>query len=572
MKNDRFKKTRRMILYRGLLAPFITLMLVCGILVYYFAAYSREQVESKLVRIASDHRQLIDQFLTERASDLQFAASSNSLDEISDQMRLNELFRMLQSGSRAFFDLGVFDEKGKHLAYVGPYALAGKNYAETDWFKAVARAGRYTSDVFLGYRNIPHFIIAVRRDEGHRIWYLRATIDTLSFNDLVESVRVGKSGEAYLINRKGIFQTRRRSGGGLMEQDTDYDSYRIDDKRVTSFSAGKYSNQRHLYAAGLLKQADWVLVVRQEAGDAYAPLTRAVLVAVVVIIVGSTVVVALAYILASGLANRLTLADVEKQQMKTQLIMAGKLAEVGEMSTGVAHEINNPLQIMKAEHTLIQDIISDIEKSEQPPDPEGMRLIKDSVEQIDIQIERCKQITHGLLNFARKTEAAMQPVMIQEFLPEMVKMVEQRALLENVRIIQELDPDLPRIISDVNQLQQVFLNLLNNSIHALKGKDAGEIRIKLSYEAGSINVSIADNGCGISPENMEKIFLPFFTTKPPGQGTGLGLSTVYGIVKNLGGEITVTSELNAGSVFNVRLPLGSAETKKIKTDIFMEEG
>ncbi len=125
-----------------------------------------------------------------------------------------------------------------------------------------------------------------------------------------------------------------------------------------------------------------------------------------------------------------------------------------------------------------------LRKNEQPPDPEGMRLIKDSVAQIDIQIERCKQITRGLLNFARKTEAAMKPVLMQEFLPEMVKMVEQRALVENVRIIQALDPDLPAIISDANQLQQVFLNLLNNSIHALKGKDTGEIRISLSLEDG----------------------------------------------------------------------------------------
>jgi len=251
--------------------------------------------------------------------------------------------------------------------------------------------------------------------------------------------------------------------------------------------------------------------------------------------------------------------------MKTQLIIAGKLAEVGEMSAGLAHEINNPLQVMKAEHMMIEELISDIENGEQSPDQESMRLIKDSVEQIDIQIERCKRITHGLLNFARKHEAVSHPVVMKEFLSEMVRMVEQKALVENIRIILKLDPDLPAIMSEPNQLQQVFLNLLNNAIHALKGKDSAEIRINASHEDAFINVSIADNGCGIPPENMEKIFLPFFTTKPPGQGTGLGLSTVYGIVKGLGGEITVTSESNAGTVFNVRLPLGPAE-KEENTD------
>ena len=565
MENQRFRKTRRMILSRGLAAPFITLMLVCGILVYYFAAYSREQVEAELVRIASDHRQLIDQFLGERALDLQFAASFCGIEEISDPERLRVFFRNLLSRSRAFFDLGVFDAKGNHLAYVGAYDLAGKNYAETEWFKAVEHTGRYTSDVFLGYRNIPHFIIAIRRDEGDRTWYLRATVDTLFFNDLVERIRVGKSGEAYLVNRKGIFQTQRRSGGRLMEQDVDYGSYQIDNDRVTSFFAGKHSNQRYLYAVGSLKQTGWVLVVRQEVSDAFAPLTRAVLVAVIVIAVGGAVVVTMAYILATGLANRLTLADIEKQQMKTQLIMAGKLAEIGEMSTGLAHEINNPLQVMKAERMLIQELISDVEKSNPSIDPDNMGLIKDSVEQIDIQIERCSRITQGLLNFARKNEAVLKPVAMQEFLPEMVRMVEQKALVENVRIIQKIDSELPPLMSDPNQLQQVFLNLLNNAIHALKDKDSAEIRISVSRENEFINVSIADNGCGITPENMERIFLPFFTTKPPGQGTGLGLSTVYGIVKGQGGEITVTSELNAGTVFNMHLPLESVE-KEENTD------
>lgn len=268
MGDDRFRRTRRMIVVRGLLVPVVTLMLVCGILVYYFTSYSRDQVETTLVRIASDHRHLVDQFLDERASDLRFAAASCSIDDISNEVSLTELFRNLQAGSEAFFDLGVFDELGNHLEYVGPYDLAGKNYAEAEWFKAVREEGLYISDVFLGHRKIPHFIIAVRRIEGDRSWYLRATIDTLSFNDLVESIRMGRTGEAYLVNRKGIFQTKRRSGGELMQPDPDYGSYQIDDEKVVSFSAGEYSSEKYLYATGPLRHTDWVLVVRQEVSDA----------------------------------------------------------------------------------------------------------------------------------------------------------------------------------------------------------------------------------------------------------------------------------------------------------------
>jgi len=553
--NNRFKKIRRMILGRVLLAPFIILLLVCGTLVYYFAGYSRDQVETELVRIAADHRRMIDQFFGERVSDLQYISISYTFDELRHQSNLASVFYNLQAGSKAFFDLGLFDEKGNHVAYVGPYDLAGKNYAQTEWFKEVRDKGLYISDEFLGYRNIPHFVISIRRNEGNRSWYLRATIDTFSFNDLVESIRMGKTGEAYLVNRQGVLQTKRRSGGKLMEPDADYGFYEIDDERITSFSAGSYLNQRYLYVVEILKHTNWLLVVRQEMGEAYAPLMRAVLIAIFMIVGGGAVVFIMAYILASSQANQLMLADIEKREMKTQLIIAGKMAEVGEMSAGLAHEINNPLQVMKSEQTLIEDILSDIEKNEVIHDQENLRLIKDSVKQFGIQIERCGQITAGLLRFARRTEGSKESVQIQKFLPEVVSMIEQRARVENIRIVQEFDPDLPSITGDPNQLQQVFLNLLNNAMHALKGKDHGEIRIRAFRENTSITISVADDGCGIPPEDMEKLFIPFFTTKPVGQGTGLGLSAIYGIIKGLGGEITVSSEVDAGTVFTIHLPL-----------------
>ena len=555
MKKDNFKQTRKMILIRVLMVPFIIVLVVFGILVYYFASYSSRQVSSELERIATDHRALICRFLAEKVANLKFISSSYSIEELKNETSLTRIFRRLQSGSVAFFDLGVFDEKGNHLAYAGPYDLAGKNYAQTEWFKAVEDKGLYISDVFLGYRKVPHFVIVVRRDEGSRTWYLRATIDTFAFNDLVENIRIGKTGEAYIVNRKGILQSRRRSGGRLMEADQDFHNYHTNNEKITSFSTGSYFAGQYLYAAGELKSTGWIMVVRQAANDAYAPLRFSAIISIIIIIGGVIVVVIMGYIQATRIVNRLDLADMEKQQMKTQLVIAGKLAEVGEMSTGLAHEINNPLQVMKSELTMINDIIPDIEEIIKKQDPENLRLLTDSVEQIGIQIDRCGNITQGLLKFARKTDSSMQQIEMQNFLPEVVRMVEQRAYLENIRIIQEFDPDILPIMSDPNQLQQVFLNLINNAIHALKGRSPAEIRIKCSQNKGNLVIKVIDNGCGISPEDMEKIYLPFFTTKPVGQGTGLGLSTVYGIVNGLGGEITVESEINAGTTFIVQFPL-----------------
>jgi len=560
LKVSRFKQVRRVIFRRALLPPFVTAMLLCGSLIYYFATYSRSQVKSELMRIASDHRRLIDEFLSERAGDLRFATSFYNCEALCTQGRLEQLFGYLQSSSKAFFDLGVFDDEGNHLAYVGPFDLAGKNYAKAEWFTALQETDLYISDVFLGYRNIPHFVLAVRKDHRNRRWFLRATIDTLYFNDLVEQIHVGKTGEAYLVNRKGTLQSARRGKGRLMEQDPDDGSYTVDGGMAPTFSAGRHSGQRYLYATEPLRLIDWVLVVRQEMSDAYASLSHAVLAAAGIIVGGGVVVVFLAFVLASGLSHQLALADVEKREMRTQLIIAGKLAEVGEMSAGLAHEINNPLQVMKSEQAMIEEVLSDMKESRVPPKSEDLAVIKDAAQQINTQIERCKGITQELLKFARKNEPSIRPVELKTSLAEAVHMVERQAQIENIRIVQELDPELPLLIGDPNRLQQVFLNLLNNSVHALKGKGGGEIHIRAQRDGDSaVSISVADDGCGIRPEDMDKIFHPFFTTKPVGEGTGLGLSTVYGIVEGLGGQISVTSELNGGTVFTVSLPLAPTE-------------
>jgi two-component system NtrC family sensor kinase len=543
-----------MILIRVLLLPFIIVMVVFGTVAYYFGTNLKSRVFTELALIAGDHRRLIEQFLEERVANLNFASASYGLDELEGDERLTLVLRDLQESSRAFFDLGVFDEQGNHVAYAGPYDLAGKNYSESEWFRAVRDKGVYVSDVFLGYRKFPHFVISVRRESEGSTWYMRATIDTQFFNDFVESVRVGRTGEAYLINSSGMLQTRRRSGGGLMDVDPDHDLYRSAESGVVTSVARDTSGTRYVNATERLPLTGWLLVVRQEMREAYAPLYRVWVIGIAIILAGGGLVALMAFLLASSQARQLVLSDREKRQLGSQLIMAGKFAELGEMSVGIAHEINNPLQVMKAEQTLMSDLLGEVESAE-GVDKTSVDMIRDSIRQLGIQIDRCKQITQGLLSFARKSDAVLKTIDLSSFIPEVVRMIEQKARLENVRVLCEVDPGLPHLSSDPTQLQQVMLNLLNNALYALRKRENGEIRIAASREDGSLNISVADNGCGIDPEIMDKIFLPFFTTKPVGQGTGLGLSTIYGIVERLGGRILVNSEENVGTVFTVHLPL-----------------
>ncbi len=551
---QRFKGIRRMILVRVLLLPFLIVLVVFGTVATYFGTNLKSRVFSELALIAGDHRRLIEQFLEERVADLNFAAASCGPEELREDGRLSRVLGDLQESSRAFFDLGVFDAEGNHVAYVGPYDLKGRNYADSEWFRAVRERGVYVSDVFLGYRKLPHFVIAVKRKNGAAPSYLRATIDTQFFNDLVESVRVGKTGEAYLVNGSGMLQTRRRSGGSLMEVDPDHGLYQSAESGIVTFVARDRSGTRYVNATGRLHPTDWLLVVRQETREAYAPLYRVWVIGIVIILAGGGLVVLMAFLLASGQARQLVLSEREKRQLGNQLIMAGKFAELGEMSVGIAHEINNPLQVMKAEQTLMTDLLGEVESVE-GVDKTSVGMIRDSIRQLGIQIDRCKQITQGLLSFARKNDAVLKTIDLASFIPEVLRMVEQKARLEGVRIQCDVDAELPELSSDPSQLQQVMLNLLNNALYALRKRENGEIRITATREDGSANIAVADNGCGIDSKIMDKIFLPFFTTKPVGQGTGLGLSTIYGIVERLGGQILVKSEEDVGTVFTVRLPL-----------------
>lgn len=540
---------------RVLLVPFLIVMMVFGTLVYFFYGNLRKQVTIELSRVAAEHGMLIEQFLEERASDLAFIVDNYNCNQLNNQTTLEVVFNKLQKKSNAFFDIGVFDENGNHTAYIGPFDLIGINYADTSWFRGVESKGVYISDVFSGYRKVPHFIIAVKKVDRGGTWYIRATIDTVFFNRFVEKVKVGKTGEAYLVNKFGKFQTNRRSGGELMNDDPDAQLYNAGGNGASSFYALSSSGEKYIYAVTMLKNTNWTLVVRQEKKEAYAPLYGAVIIAAGLIVAGGVVVVTMAFLLAAMLINKMKQADIDKKQMKTQLIAAGKLAELGEMSAAVAHEINNPLQIIRSEQTLLGDVLNDLKNECPPQAAENIALALDSINQVGIQIERCRNITQGLLKFARQSETTKQALDLKFVIEETIKLIERKIQVENIKITREIAPDLPYLMADPGHLQQLFFNLLNNAIDALEGKGSGEIRVCAFHDKNAIIISISDNGCGIPPENIEKMFLPFFTTKPVGHGTGLGLSTCYGIVENMGGEISVSSEVNVGTTFKLALPV-----------------
>jgi two-component system NtrC family sensor kinase len=225
-----------------------------------------------------------------------------------------------------------------------------------------------------------------------------------------------------------------------------------------------------------------------------------------------------------------------------RLLHKEKLASMGQLAAGVAHEINNPLGT-------IQLFSSAVLKSLPQGDPR-----RDDLKMIQSETDRCKVIVGSLLNFARQQEGLAEETDLNALLDQAVEAVAHQPSFAHVSIERRYAQDLPRIQADPSQLQQVFVNLMNNAADAMEG--SGTITISTRpVNATSVEADVADTGCGIPEEDLGRLFTPFYTTKPPGKGTGLGLSIVYGIVKMHRGQITASSCVGRGSSFKVTLPL-----------------
>ena len=558
MKENRYATLKRLILAIMILVPFVPFILVLGIGYYYFTTSLESTAIASMKRIVGDHRQMIESFLRERKADLEFVVHSFRFEQLADPQELYKVFTHLQEKSVAFVDLGIFNDEGIHVAYHGPYRLVGKDYSQEDWFKQVLRQGYYVSDIFLGYRKVPHFIIALAGEEEGKKWVIRATIDTYMFTDLVEKVRIGKTGEAYILNQQGIFQTERRSGGNLMERDPDGIVPPSAHSEIKTFVKEDSRGDEYLYATTWMKGKEWMLVVRQEEADAFRDLRSASYMIILVSLIGGVLIVAVAFYVTGQIIRRMETIDTEKDELGQQLVRATRLAELGQMAAGFAHEINNPLQIMKSEQTLIDTIFSDIKERGDLKESEDLKDLEDSMAQIKLQIDRCAKITQAILKFGRQSEPVIKDVDLLSFIPEVTSMISKKASVSGITLREQIAENTPIIHVDPSQLQQVLLNLYNNAIDAIvdrHGSQGGELTIEAGPdEDGRVRVSVKDNGVGISPENLKKVFTPFFTTKPVGKGTGLGLSVCYGIVDSMGGVMEVESEKGVGTRFVIRLP------------------
>lgn len=537
---------------------FLPLLGITLIALYLSHTFYHERVRNQFESLAKIYTQSIDIFLQERLSNIKFIADNKDFLELNDDLFLNEKLRKLQKeyGS-VFSDLGFVDENGNQIAYAGPFRLEHAVYTNAKWFKNALSNDSSISDVFLGLRGHPHFIVTAQKKWDGKVYVLRATIDFESFNKLVGNIRIGQTGFAIILNNVGEFQTQI-----ISRSDAEKNFYRdllVKNPNTTNepirFTLDHdIKGVRTIYATALLKNGDWQILFQQTYRDAFSDLRRAQFATLLNFLLGSIVIVVAGIILSKNIIRKLSVANQRTELLNQQVIESGKLASLGELAAGIAHEVNNPVAIMIEEAGWIGDLLDEEEFEK----TQNMEEFRRALKQIKTQGMRCRNITQKLLSFARKSDNKLELVQINELIDEVIGLSGQQAKYNNVIIKTKFDPKLPKLKISQTEIQQVMLNLINNALDAME-KNGGTIDILTKSENEYVIIRISDTGPGIPETNLRRIFDPFFTTKPVGKGTGLGLSICYGLINRMGGKIDVCSIIGKGTAFDIFIPVQNFE-------------
>jgi two-component system NtrC family sensor kinase len=503
------------------------------------------EISLRTSRLTTNLWRFVNYFIEERRQALEFIVQDNSYEAIKDTNRLGEVLRNLKISLGGFTDLGIIDSSGTQISYVGPYDLQGKNYGSQNSFLMANHKGFHVSEVFMGYRNVPHLAISIKKMLPDSSFYvLRATIED-KFINIIKEISLDEMSDAIIINSQGLLQTRSKHFGDVLTKLPITIPKEISSVNVTEMEINK---EEYYISFMQIDNTSFILMVLQQKNFLIQPWQDAKLNLIEYLVI--SIILVLLWILGVTryIVKRLEIIDTRRIRNLHMAEHASRMASVGKLAAGVAHEINNPLAIIneKAGYLLDKYMIT----KEFANDPKSINTINS----ILMNVERCGRITKRLLRFSRQDQIQIGPIVLHDVIHNLLDFVRKEAVYKEINFIVDVDEDFPVIHSDKGKMEQILLNLINNAIDAMN--KPGDIVIRaFSDRPEKVVIKVTDHGVGIAKENLPKIFEPFFTTKPAQEGTGLGLSITYSLVNELGGKLTVSSELGEYTTFTIYMPI-----------------
>ncbi|MFZ0428817.1 MAG: ATP-binding protein [Acidobacteriota bacterium] len=516
------------------------LVVMTGVNYYLYRRSLHSDLQHQISQDLSNISRSIEAVIEERVSALRLVIREHDPAGLS-AADVETALGNLQASFGGFVDLGLIDRRGVQVHYSGPYALEGINYSDEDWFHQVRLRGVYVSEVFLGHRHLPHFVVVVQQGD----YLLRATVDMELLHRQVFIPDARPSDDVFLVNGSGILQTNSRLHGRILETcplpvrpyspDAEI-SENVDESGSPAFVGTSY-----------VSRTPFIIVVVRRAANVLGEWLRNSREIVAFLLVSTVLIVIVVLWSLTATVEQIRAADLKQVQMLRNVEYTSKMATIGRLAASVAHEVNNPMAIINEKAGLLKDLIGS-----SPGYPNREKILH-SLDGIIRSVERCGTVTHRLLGFTRRLKSRREQIQLPALVSEVLGFLEKEAMHRSVDIRTDFAPEAPPIMSDRGQLEEVLLNILNNAFAAVE--DGGRITVGVSSEQDDrVLLSVEDDGCGISEDDLKHIFEPFFSTK--GEfGTGLGLSITYELIHKLGGRISVSSQSGQGTRFTVALPI-----------------
>jgi len=538
-----FTALRTKYILRTVTLYLLPLILLVAFFYYEYDKLMQKSREVNLISVAETKSRLMDIYLLERINNIFNTIENTEISNLKDSLELNKLLHNLKKHSAAFTDIGFFDTSSIQVQYAGPLQeLKNKDYRNEEWYRELINSEKtyVATDIYSGFRKIPHFTIGTKKIEKGKTYLFRISLDPKIIYGYMTANMKNNNVDVLVVNSKGQYQLSSKAKDEMMKDSP----YRPSRDNIIGISSEDNFVTDKLYAYSWLSGVNWAVISieKEESEQSFFNLQM-------ILILSSLTTILLLFLIILFRSKNIIKTEKERILIRLQLEHASKLATVGELAAGIAHEIGNPLNIIANEVGIMEDFANPkfkINKTINDLEPHFKKITN--------SVYRIKDINKKLLTFVRQDEYHLIEANVNEIIEDFLSgFLERELMLDNIEIKKDLNKNIPMIMCDNNQLRQVIINIINNAKDAIN--TTGEIKIKTYNDNQNVFIEISDNGTGIDESKIDKVFLPFFTTKPVGKGTGLGLSVSYNIIKSMGGTIHVKSKINEGTVFTISLPI-----------------
>lgn len=518
----------------------------------------RNRALSHLETIVAHNALMIDWFLRERIQDLNLFAAVKNIDKKTIATHLE----LIQREQNIYRHLFMANLQGGILFESGSYDILGQKLLGQELLKPLRNGIPFVGDVNLSATGSKHDLLVavpVKSSTGKTIAVLGAIIDFQGIAHVMKNIGIGRTGEVYLMNKNGVFLTTTRLEKNRVGE-------RITPERFadyfTPIGPDEYMDYRGKKVVRVFKKIsgpEWFLIGEQDSTEVFGDIAnlRRIFIGFVALLI--VLITLTGYFISNRTVRLLKTAYEQKKELEIQIIQKDKLASMGLLTAGIAHELNTPL----ASALLYTQMLKEEAKGSCPSYIERLGFIEE-------EIKRGSRIIRSLLDFSRQSQTDSLTADINNILSKLLDISEKLCSDKRIEVRRSLEEGIPMVKGNASILHQVFMNIVANAVEAMEKGGTLSVVTRYVRALHRVTVEIHDTGPGIPEEYLPDVFDPFFTKKPSTEGTGLGLAISYSMVRKMGGNIRVTSSYRnktdsptkaTGTTFTVELPVQENDQK-----------